>query len=82
MFSNVNNNNNNNNINELNHDLNNVKCPPEDKTNNESRCSDDNINGTKENLSTEKNPSIPGTRQSFEQRVIVLGDSMLKNVNG
>ena len=49
--------------------------------NNASRCSVDNINGTKENLSTEKNPSIPGTRQSFK-RVILLGDSMLKSVNG
>ena len=50
--------NNNNNNNELSHDLNNVNlttCPPEDKTNNASRYSVDNINGTKENLSTEKN---------------------------
>ena len=49
MFPNGNNNNNNNN-NELNHDFNNVNsttCPPEDKTNNESRFSVDNINGPK-----------------------------------
>ena len=81
--NNDNNNNNNNNNNELSHDLNNVNsktCPPEDKVNNTSRCSVDNINGTKENLSCENNPSIPGTRQSFK-RVIVLGDSML-SVNG
>ena len=49
--------------------------------NNASRCSVDNINGIKENLSTEKKSSIPGTKQSFK-RVIVLGDSMLKSVNG
>ena len=49
--------------------------------NNASRCSVDNIDGTKEDLSTEKNPSIPGTRQGFK-RVIVLGDSMLNVVNG
>ena len=29
-----------------------------------------------------KNPSIPKTRPSFKQRAIVLGDSVLKNVNG
>ena len=75
---------NNNNNSKLSHNLNNLNsttCPPEDKMNNASRCSVDNINGTKENLSTEKNPSIPGTRQSFK-RVILLGDSMLKSVNG
>ena len=48
--------------------------------NNASRCSLDNINGSKENLSTEKNPSFPGMKQSIT-RVIVLGDSMLKSVN-
>ena len=89
MFSNGNNNidnnnnNNNNNNNELNRNLNNLNsttCSPEDKTNNESACSVDNINSTKENLLTEKNPSVPGTRQSFK-RVIVLGESMLNSVN-
>ena len=71
MFSKGNdNNNNNNNNNELSHDLNNVNsttCPPEDKMNNASRCSVDNINGIKENLSIGKNLSILGTRHIFKR---------------
>ena len=77
-------NNNNDNNNKLSHYLNNVNsttCPPEDKMNNASRCNADNINGIKENLPTEKKSSVPRTKQSFK-RVIVLGDSMLKSVNG